>query len=131
MYAIRSYYAVQFLSNHLVEGKTVSANEKLMSISGSQLAVNNSAVMYAEAKNNYESSKLDYERKQELAKEKIVSEKDLLEAKNKYENARIVYQNLEDNFNDNGELVKSPLNGYIRQMLVKNGDYANPSYNFV
>ena len=47
--------------------------------------------MYAEAKNNYETSKLDYARKQELAKEKIVSEKDLLEARNKYENARIIY----------------------------------------
>ncbi|MFV0590761.1 MAG: efflux RND transporter periplasmic adaptor subunit [Draconibacterium sp.] len=117
---------VQFLSNKLVEGKTVSANEKLLSISGNQLAVNNLAVMYAEAKNNYETSKLDYERKQELAKEKIVSEKDLLEAKNKYENARIVYQNLENNFNDKGELVKSPSNGYIRQLLVKNGDFAAP-----
>ncbi|MCK3686047.1 efflux RND transporter periplasmic adaptor subunit [Maribellus sp. YY47] len=117
---------VQFLSNNLVEGKTVSENENLMSISGNQLAVNNSAVMYAEAKNNYETSKLDYERKQELAKEKIVSEKDLLEAKNKYENARVIYQNLENNFNDRGEIVKSPSGGYIRQMFVKNGDYVNP-----
>lgn len=122
----RSNGTVQYLSNDLVEGKTVSTNENLFSISGNQLAVNNSAVMYAEAKNNYEISKLDYERKQELAKEKIVSEKDLLEAKNKFENAKIVYQNLENNFNDHGELVKSPLNGYIRQVFVKNGEYTEP-----
>ena len=35
---------VQFLSNNLVVGKTVSGSEKLFSISGNQLAVNNSAV---------------------------------------------------------------------------------------
>lgn len=117
---------VQFVSHNLVVGKTVATGENLFSISGNQLAVNNSAVMYAEAKNNYETSKLDYERKQELAKEKIVSEKDLLEARNKYENTRIIYQNLEDNFNDRGEWVKSPASGYIRQVLVKNGEYAEP-----
>lgn len=122
----RSNGTVQYLSNDLVEGKTVSANENLFSISGNQLAVNNSAVMYAEAKNNYEISKLDYERKQELAKEKIVSEKDLLEAKNKFENAKIIYQNLENNFNDRGEVVKSHLSGYIRQVFVDNGEYTEP-----
>jgi len=122
----RTNGTVQFLSNDLVEGKTVSLDEKLFSVSGNQLAVNNSAVIYAEAKNNYETSKLDYERKQELAKEKIVSEKDLLDAKNKFENAKIIYQNLENNFNDKGEVVKSPLNGYIRQIFVQNGEYTEP-----
>ncbi len=117
---------VQFLNQNLVEGKTVVANENLFSISGNQLAVNNSAVMYAEAKNNFETSKLDYERKQELAKDKIVSERELLDARNKYQNAKIIYDNLESNFNDKGELVKNPISGYIRQIFVKNGDYTEP-----
>lgn len=122
----KSNGVVHFISGNCVEGRMVSANESLFTISGNQLAVNNSSVHYAEAKNNYETSKLDYERKQELAKERIVSEKDLLEARNKFENARIIYQNLEQNFNANGEIVKSPIAGYIRNIFVENGKYAEP-----
>ena len=122
----KSNGVVHFISSNYVEGRMVSANESLFTISGNQLAVNNSSVLFAEAKNNYETSKLDYERKQELAKERIVSEKDLLEARNKYENARIIYDNLERNFDETGEVVKSPIAGYIRNIFVANGKYAEP-----
>lgn len=127
----KSNGSVQFLNNNLVEGRAVSANEKLFSISGNQLAVNNSAVMYAEAKNNYETSKLDYERKLELARDKIVSEKELLDARNKFENAKIIFQNLENNFNDQGEVVKSPFSGFVKNVFVQNGDYTEPGQALV
>ena len=122
----KSNGVVHFKTGDLVEGKRVSAGESLFTITGNQLAVNNSSVLYAEAKNNYEAAKIEFERKQELAKEKIVSEKDLNEARNKYENARIVYENLNKNFNAGSELVKSPVGGYIRDIFVANGKYTEP-----
>ena len=78
---------VLFNSGVLLEGRDVSAGQSLFTISGSNFADNNIAVKYTEAKSNFEKANADYERAKELAKDKIVSEKDLLTAKNQYENS--------------------------------------------
>ena len=78
---------------------------------------------FAEAINNYEKSKSDYERAKDLAKDKIVSDKDLLQVKTIFENARAVYENLKLNFNASGQTVTSPMTGFVKQLFVKNGQY--------
>jgi RND family efflux transporter MFP subunit len=110
-------------NNKLLEGKTVSAGQVLFSVSSSELADNNLSVKYAEAKSNFEKAQSDYERAEELAKDKIVSEKDLLGTKNKYDVAKAVYDNLNKNFNTTGQMVSSPMNGFIKQFFIKNGAY--------
>jgi RND family efflux transporter MFP subunit len=87
------------------------------------MAENNSSVRFAEAQNNFEKAQADYERLKELANDKIVSEKELLNAKNQYDNTKAVFENLQNNFSASGEKVKSTLAGYIKQVLVKNGQY--------
>ena len=85
---------VKFSSENLLEGKSVSYKQILFSIQGDDLANNNATVRFVEAQNNYEKASADYNRSKELAKDKIVSEKDLLFAKNQYENAKVIYDNL-------------------------------------
>ncbi len=114
---------VMFSGSNILEGKSVLAGRSLFSISGSGLADNNSAVRFLEAKNNFEKAKLDYQRLKELAKDKIISEKDLLNAKNEYDNAKLIYDNLNKNFNSSGQRVVSPKNGFIKQLFVQNGQY--------
>lgn len=114
---------VVFGSINVLEGMDVSAGQSLFSISGSEFADNNVSVKLAEAKSNFEKADADYERAKELTKDKIVPEKDLLTSKNLYENAKAVYDNLSRNFGKSGQLVKSPLTGFIKQVLVKNGSY--------
>ena len=114
---------VQISANNLLEGKEVSNGQSLCSITGSNMADNNISVRFTEAQNNYEKAKADYERAQELAKDKIVSEKDLIAAKNQYENSKAVYENLNKNFNAAGQTVTSPMSGFIKQVFVKNGTY--------
>ncbi len=114
---------VNFSTNKLVEGESVSKNQVLFSVSGSGFADNNSQVRFAEAKNNFEQAKADYERAMKLAEDKIVSQKDLLEAKNNYENAKAVYDNLNSNFNSAGQTVTSPMKGYVKQLFIQNGEY--------
>lgn len=109
--------------NAVLEGKDVSKGQILFSISGSEMADNNISVRYSEAKNNLEKAKADFERSTELAKDKIVSEKDLLSAKNQYDNAKAVFDNLNNNFSASGQSVKSPMSGFVKQVLVKNGTY--------
>ncbi len=114
---------VMISGNAVLEGKDVSKGQTLFSISGSEMADNNISVRYAEAKNNLEKAKADFERSTELAKDKIVSAKDLLSAKNQYDNAKAVFDNLNTNFSASGQSVKSPMSGFVKQVLVKNGAY--------
>lgn len=114
---------VLFNSGIFLEGDEVSAGQSLFSVSGSNFADNNIAVKFAEAKSNYEKANADYMRAKELAKDKIVSEKDLLSAKNLYENAKAVYDNLNKNFSAAGQTITSPQSGFIKQVFVKNGAY--------
>jgi membrane fusion protein, heavy metal efflux system len=109
--------------NGLLEGQKVNEGEHLLSISASGLAENSWNVRFAEAKNNYEKAKADFERMSQLAKDKIIPEKELLTAKTDYENAKALFDNLNENFSAKGQRVVSPLNGYTKQLFVQNGQY--------
>ena len=114
---------VSLPNSSLLEGREVSSGQVLFTISGGAMAENNFSVKYTEALNNYEKAKADYERAKELSKDKIVSERELLEVKNRHDNARALFENLNQNFDASGQRVKSPINGYIRQVFVNNGSY--------
>lgn len=114
---------VLFNSGLVLEGLDVSSGQSLFTISGSNFADNNIGVKYAESQSNFEKANADYKRAKELAKDKIVSEKDLLSAKNQYENAKAVFNNLSKNFNASGQIITSPLAGFIKQVFVQNGSY--------
>jgi RND family efflux transporter MFP subunit len=114
---------VMFSSGDVLEGKTVSNGQVLFTVSGSGMAENNSTVRFLEAQNNYEKARSDYERLKVLANDKIVSEKDLLIAKNQYDNAKAVYDNLNTNFSAKGQNINSPMNGFVKQLFVRNGEF--------
>lgn len=114
---------VKPVSENMLEGLEVKAGQALFSIAAGDLADNNITVKYSEAKSNFEKASSDYERAKELAKDKIVSEKDLISYKNQYENTKAVYDHLNKNFNSTGQKVSSPMNGFIKQLFVKNGSY--------
>lgn len=114
---------VMFSSENVLEGKSVSKGQILFSVSGSGLSDNNSTVRFAEAKNNFEKAKSEYYRAKELANDKIVSDKELQNAKSQYENTKAVFDNLSNNFNTSGQNVSSPMNGFVKQLFVQNGQY--------
>jgi len=114
---------ITIANNNLIEGQEVSKAQKLFSISGSEFADNNFSVQYNEARNNFEKAKADYDRAKVLSEDNIISEKNLLEAKNLFENSKAIYDNLNTNFSSNGQNVKSPMNGFVKQIFIKNGSY--------
>ena len=115
---------VFFSNDNVVEGKAVSAGQVLFSIDGSGMADNNLSVRYTEAESEYHRAKAEYDRKQELAKENIVSQSDLLKAKTDFSNAEAVYNNLHKNFAAGKQIVSSPISGFVTRVLVRNGEYA-------
>ncbi|NLO71169.1 MAG: efflux RND transporter periplasmic adaptor subunit [Porphyromonadaceae bacterium] len=116
---------VVFRGDNIVEGNAVSAGQALFTIDGSGMADNNLSVRQAEAQNEYNRAKAEYERKAELAKDRIVSESELLRAKTEMDNAQANYDNLRQNFSSGRQSVSSPISGYITNVLVRNGEFAS------
>ena len=114
---------VTFKENNLTEGIEIAPGKTLFYISGEAFADNNPQVRLNEAKNNFEKAEANYKRNSELAKEKIVSEKALLNSKNEFENAKIIYDNLKKNFSKGGQNVASSKAGFIKHIYVTNLQY--------
>jgi len=113
---------VKFYEN-ILEGQELATGATLISISGKGLANDNAEVRYLEAKNNYELAKANYDRKSALVQKQIVSEKEVETAKAEFDNSKAVFDNLKDNFNENGQLVSSPIKGVVKHIYVANGQY--------
>ncbi len=114
---------VSFTGDNLLEGNPVSAGKVLLKVVGSDLSDNNSAVRFAEARNNFEKAESDLNRMERLSADKIVTEKDLIQARNIYSNAKTVYENQKKNFSSAGQTVTSPLNGFVKLVMVQNGQF--------
>lgn len=115
---------VLFPGDNVVEGRAVGAGQTLFTIDGSGMADNNLSVRFAEAQNEYNRARAEYERKAELAKDRIVSQSELLRAKTELDNARVSYNNLQKNFSAGKQSVNSPIGGFITSVMVRNGEYA-------
>ena len=59
----------------------------------------------------------------ELVKNKIVSDKDFAQTEQSYENARLSYEALSKNHSAIGQSITAPIAGYVKSILVKEGDY--------
>ena len=114
---------VIFPQSILPEGKKVSNGQTLLQIESSSLADNNLNIRYQQAVSEYNRAKAEYERKAELAKDKIVSESDLLSAKTEFVNAETNYKELQKNFSSGKQVINSPINGFVKQVFVKNGEF--------
>ena len=115
---------VSFPSNDVLSGKPVTSGALLFSIESSSLADNNLSVRYVEAEAEYNRAKAEYERKRGLAVDKIVSERELIAAETEFRSAESNYNTLKKNFSSGSQKVSSPINGYIKQILVRNGEFA-------
>lgn len=114
---------VVFANADLVEGAHVSAGQRLFSIESNGMADNNMYVKYQEAAANYRVAKSDYERKEQLAQDKIVTQQELERSRSTYESAKAVYDNLKGNFSQNGAVVTAPISGYVKHIAVRNGAF--------
>ncbi len=114
---------IVFAGNNIVEGNSITSGQVLFYVSGSGMADNNVNVRLAEAQSIYNKAETDYNRSQELAKDKIVSDKELRQIKSEYESAKAIYDNLYKNFSEKGQRVSSTTGGFVKQLYVSNGQY--------
>lgn len=114
---------VTFARPGLVEGAAVSAGSAIFHIDGSGMADNNLSVKLAQVESDYNYAKQNLERKKELAKDNIVSAKDLQEAERLFKSAEAEYNNLNGHFAAGKQIVTAPISGFVKQLFVKNGEF--------
>ena len=106
----------------VTEGMQVGKGASIMTISASKLQDGDPA---ERARIAYEAAKAEYDRASRLVESQIVSQKEFNAIKETYENARIAYEALAKNQTKNGVSVTAPMGGYIKNLLVKEGDYVS------
>lgn len=114
---------VSFENKDLVQGLDVKAGQILFSIDNDEMADGSLAVRRQEIEAEYEKAKTEYERKQALAEDKIISESELLDAKTEYLKAQKYYDNMLQNYPEGKTLHRATITGAISEILVPNNSY--------
>ena len=107
-------------SQTVTEGMAVGKGTELLSISAENLQDGDPVTR---ARITYERAKEEYERAEKLIGDRIVSEKEFNALKENYENARVAYEALSPSEDGRGAAVKSPISGFVKSCMVREGDY--------
>lgn len=111
---------VSFDNKSLTEGSAVNKGQTLFSIESKNIAEGDH---YAKVKAGYERAQADYRRADSLIKDKIISQKEYENIKLDYKNAEIAFEAISANRTAQGIGVTSPLQGFVKNILVKEGEY--------
>ena len=103
----------------ITEGMRIEKESSVFVISSSHLQDGDPA---QRARIVYEAALREYERGLELVKDKIISEKEFNSIRTDYENARLSYEAI-GRYAAGGVEIKSPTEGYVKDCLIKEGDY--------
>lgn len=114
---------VFYNSNGISIGKGIKESHELFTISGNDLSEDNIQAKFNQAKATFDQSKLSFERKSKLFKSQAISNAEYDKAKMDFEIAQSEYNKLAKNFTKNGKSVVSNSSGFIKQLLVSEGEY--------
>jgi RND family efflux transporter MFP subunit len=116
---------ISFIGNKSIVGNFVNDGEAVFLISGGNLTDGNTETLFKQAKATFERAKADYERAQELTKDNIVSQKEFQERKARFETEEANYKSLSRNYQSGGQKVVSPISGFVKNVLVSEGQYVS------
>lgn len=111
---------VSFTSNKLSEGTSVKKGQSLFQICSKNMAEGD---YYTKIKANYEAAKANYDRAESLVKDQIISRKDFEATRLEYKNAKTAYEAISGTKTEKGVSINTPINGHIKNILVKEGEY--------
>ncbi len=114
---------VAFSGKNTIVGSAVNSGNSLFTISGGDMTESNIDASVKENKANYLKAKADYERSKSLVADKIVSERDHQQVKLQFENAQTAYATVSKNYGSKGLNVLAPMSGFVKNVLVTEGQY--------
>ena len=118
--AVATVAGVVNFKGMVTQGKSVNKGTPLLTISSSNIADGDPV---QRARIAYEAAKQEYDRMAALVVSQIVSQSEFAQAKQNYENARISYEALASGNTPNGQVIAAPISGFVKNILVSEGDY--------
>ncbi|MDZ7634394.1 MAG: efflux RND transporter periplasmic adaptor subunit [Bacteroidales bacterium] len=112
---------VKFSKEYLLPGVKVSYGQSLFTITGGQLAEDNTDLIFRQIKSDLERARINFDKAEKLIAEKIITEENYLSARNEYEKIRSEYDNLAETYSAGGNRIVAPVNGFIRDIFVAEG----------
>lgn len=116
---------VQLSSSGIFPGRKVEAEDVMFYILPGELTGDNPQVQYEQASTNFKREQKNYERAKDLYAENIMSEKEFLKVEADYKNSRSVFKSIKKSFANGKGYVKAGSKGYIRTVLVKDGEFVS------
>lgn len=113
---------VSFANGNITEGSAINAGQTVVTISAKKLQDGDPA---AKARAEYVAAEAAYKRAEQLVADRIIAQKEYEEARLRYETARTAYQATAASLSANGVSVAAPAGGYVKNLLVRQGDYVN------
>ena len=112
---------VKLNDDYLFPGVKVLKGQVLFTISGEQLAEDNTELNFRQIKADLDMASANFERAKKLIADKIITEEHFLEVKNEYEKSINEYENLNATSGKNGNVVTATGNGYIKEIYITEG----------
>lgn len=113
---------VSFVNASIAAGVPVRSGEAIVTISARNLQEGDPSL---KAKIAFEVAQKEYQRAKGLVETKIISDKEFEQARLRYETAKAAYQGQASNVTAAGIRVTSPMGGYIKNLLVGQGEYVS------
>ena len=106
-----------------VAGTSLNRGDIMFTISANDFVDGNPETRFVQARSSFEKAKADYEKAQELTADNIISQKDFREIKARYESEKATFNNISRNYQAGGQKIVSPITGFIKNVLVRDGQY--------
>jgi membrane fusion protein, heavy metal efflux system len=123
--ATRSNGTVRFTTRNAILGAPVRAGQSLFSVTGGEIPVENVAAAKQSAVAELSAAKSEYDRANALIRDKLITQGEFQAAKLRYQNAQIALSNLNRNYSAGGKSLSSPISGFIKTILVSEGQYVS------
>lgn len=122
--AAKSNGIVKFVGNKSVIGTAVRAGQSMFTVTGGEIAFENIEAAKQSARAELATAKSEYERASELIKDKLITQSEFKQAQLRYEQAQIALSNLNRNYGG-GKNLTSPINGFVKNIMVSEGQYVS------
>ena len=109
---------VSLAGKHITDGSSVAKGSVLLNVSAEKMATGDPA---KRAYIDYETARKTYDRAQELVKDQIISRQEYEQIYKDYETAKLAYDSIGGG--KSGSAVKAPMGGYLKNIMVKDGDF--------
>jgi RND family efflux transporter MFP subunit len=116
---------VTFSGRNLTAGNYIASGTSLFSVKSNELVTGTLSAEVKKAESDLATAKANFDRASVLVKDQIISQKEFVEVKLRYENAQTALHSAKVNssFNANKQTVVAPMSGFLKNILVDNGQY--------